>query len=193
MAALYITFEAVRVRLIGKVKFTEDEDDENKMHVDLALRLIEEAEGAVEQALSPRYLAPFQGDGEGAFSGLPDRPTSEILRTLCELQSVIRILETDFGSGTAVQGDKYRESIQKRYDKMVEDLLAKRKDGGVESQGWRYPPLPGLALNYQNTEADDGYMGTVIVANGSESQGYARGQINDPSNSYWNDWNWRPY
>ncbi len=188
MAALYIDFEAVRVRLIGKVKFTEDEDDENKMNVLLAQRLIEEAEGAVELDLSPRYLAPFQQDDGSEFSGLPDRPTKEIIRTVCELKAVIRILETDFGSGTAVQGDKYKESIQKRYDKMVTDLIAKRKDGGQESQGWRYPPLPSLRLNYQNTEADDGYMGSVIVANGSDSQGYARGQINDPSNSYWNGW-----
>lgn len=188
MAIQYTDFEAVRLRLIGKVKFTADEEDENKMYIPLATRLIEEAEGQVEQDLSPRYMAPFQQDDGGAFSGVPARPTSEIIKTLCELQSVIRILETDFGSGTAVQGEKYRESVQKRYAKMVEDLIAKRKDGAVESQGYRYPPLPGLRLNYMNTEADDGYMGSVIVANGSDSQGYAHGQVNDPSRNFWNGW-----
>lgn len=185
---LYITLEDVRVRLIGKVQFTDVEADENKMNETLAEALIDEAEGSVEQNISPRYMAPFQTDSGGDFSALPDRPTKQYLRTLCTLAACIRILETDFGTGTAVNGDKYKDALQKRYDKMVADLLAKRKDGNEESQGFRYPPLPGLRLNYQNTEADDGYMGMAIVANGSDSQGYAHEQVNDPSRNFWNGW-----
>lgn len=182
---LYISLEDVRVRLIGKVRFTTDENDENRMHESLANRLINEAEGHVEYDLSPRYAAPFQTDAGGAFTGLPARPTKETVRTLCEVQAVIRILETDFGRGTVVEADKYVEKLQKRYDGMVERVMKKKTDGGQEAQGWMYPPLPGLRLNYMNTEADDGYMGMVL----STSQGdgdYPRAQINDPSENFWN-------
>jgi len=185
----YITFEDVRLRLIGKVQFTTDVNDDNKMLQALAERLIDEAEGVVEYDLSPRYYAPFQTDAEAPFADLSLNPTKQILKTLCELKAVERILETDFGSGTAVQGDKYMKSVADRYKTMTENLLAKKKDGATDSQGWKYPPLPGLRLNYMNTAADDGYMGSVIVANGSDSQGYARGQVNDPAFNFWNGWN----
>lgn len=155
----------------------------------LAERLIDEAEGMVELDLSPRYFAPFVGDGEGGtYASVPSRPTSEVIRTLCELKACIRILETDFGSGTAVNGDKYKEGLEKRYKEMVERLLAKRKDGSAESQGWMYPPLPGLKLNYMGELSDDGFFGRVLIASGSPSQGYAAGQVNDPGLTFWNGW-----
>lgn len=183
---LYVTFEQVRLRLVGKVRFTEDEGEENLMHVTLAGRLINEAEGQVEQDLSPRYAAPFVTDAGAPFAQLHDRPTKEILRTLCELQACMRILETDFGSGSAANGEKYMAALKKRYDEVTERLLSKRKDGAVTGQGFMYPPLPGLKLNYMNEKADDGYMGTVIVASGSPLPGYASGQINDPAETFWN-------
>lgn len=187
---LYTTFEAVRDRLRGKVRFTDqdrdDEDDDNRMSRRLASRLINEAEGQVEYDLSPRYTAPFQTDAGQPFTLLPLRPTLEFLKTLCELQSCMRILETDFGSGTAMEGDKYTKALQKRYDQMKDQLLAKKKDGAMESQGWRFPPLPGLKLNYMNAAADDGFMGQVIVASGTASMGYPKDQINDPSENFWN-------
>lgn len=183
---LYVTFEAVQLRLVGKVRFSENLDDENRMPVALAKRLINEAEGQVEHDLSPRYAMPFQTDGGDPFAKLPVRPTSEILRTLVELQSVMRILETDFGRGTATDGDNYQKSIKKRYDEIIERLLAKKMDSGHPSAGWAYPPLPGLRLNYMNTEADDGYAGSVIVSSGSRSHGYPNHQVNDPSQNFWN-------
>jgi len=70
---LYITLEDVRLRLIGKVRFTTNPLDENKMSETLANRLIDEAEGQVELDLSPRYAAPFQTVSGTAFSNLPER------------------------------------------------------------------------------------------------------------------------
>lgn len=182
---LYVQLEDVRVRLIGKVKFTTSEDDENKMHEDLANRLINEAEGQVEQDLSPRYAAPFQTSDGTAFRNLPSRPTREILRTLCELKSVIRILETDFGRGTIIDSDKYAVSIQKRYDSIVGQVLGKKKMNGEEAQGFAYPPLPGLKLNWMNSQSDDGFMGAVLTTSQGDG-GYPSKQVNDPSESFWN-------
>lgn len=182
---LYVSFEDVRIRLIGKVRFTESESDENKMQVTLANRLIAEAEGQVELDLSPRYAAPFQTDQGLAFANLPERPTRNILRTLCELMSCIRIMETDFGSGTIVEAEKYISKLRDRYTSIVKDLLIRKTDGGTEAQGFAKPPLTGLKLNYMNELADDGFMGSVL----STSQGdgnFPRAQINDPSENFWN-------
>lgn len=179
----YITFEDVRLRLIGKVRFSDNEDDENRMYVPLATRLIAEAEGQVELDLSPRYIAPFQTDNGTAFKNLPD-VTRERIRTMCELQAVIRILETDFGSGTVVDAEAYSKNIAKRYQKYADQLLEKKTDAGTEASGWKYPPLPCLRLNYMNTEADDGYAGQVLSTSESTA-GYAAKQINDPSLNFW--------
>lgn len=155
------------------------------MSEDLANRLIEEAEGQVEMDLSPRYYAPFQTDDGGAFSTLPDRPTKNILRTLVELMSCIRILETDFGTGTIVDAEPYIEKIRARYDSIVRDLLVRKTDGGQESQGFAKPPLPSLKLNYMNESADDGFMGSVLVTTQGDGS-YPQKQINDPSENFWN-------
>lgn len=185
---MYVKFEQVRLRLVGKVRFTESANDENKMSIELANRLINEAEGQVELDLSPRYAAPFVTDAGAAFSTLPARPTREYITTLCELQAVIRILETDFGSGSATDGEKYTKQIEKRYVQMRDRLLEKKRDRSKEDfgQGWMFPPLPGLKLNYMNTLADDGFAGSVIVASGSPAQGFASGQINSPGENFWN-------
>ena len=180
---LYVRFEDVRLRVVGKILFTPneygDDEDPNKMPVRLANRLIEEAEGDVEHDLSPRYASPFQTDTGDPFSSLPRRPTREMIRTLCELKAVIRFLETDFGRGTAVDGDDYTEKLQKRYDKTVEKLLEKKKSGG-----WAYPPLPSLRLNYMN-EQDDGFSGQILVTSSGDGD-FPREQINDPSENFWN-------
>lgn len=178
----YISDNDVKVRLIGKVRFTESEAEENKMHVTLLKRLIDEAEGQVEYDLSPRYAAPFQTASGGAFKTLPDRPTKEILRTLCELMSVIRVLETDFGRGTAVDGDKYAENIQKRYDAILQKQIERKAEGEL---GFKYPPLPSLMLNAHNMESDDGFLGQVLST--SDGDGAFPGRrINDPSETFFN-------
>lgn len=178
---LYIVREDVRVRLIGKVRFTDNEDEENKMSLRLLDRLINEAEADVEQDLSPRYAAPFQTDSGLPFAKLPLRPTREILRTLCELKAVIRVLETDFGAGTVVDAAKYAESIGTRYQAMLDKHMAKKKEG----LGWAYPPLPGLAFNYMNTEADDGYAGMVLSTSRGDGD-FPAERIQNPSQSWWN-------
>lgn len=182
--ALYITREDVQVRLIGKVRFTELDSDENRMSIVLLDRLINEAEGDVELDLSPRYMAPFQTDAGTHYRNLPARPTKEIIRTLCELKAVIRVLETDFGYGTVVDGEKYKKEQEKRYSTIINRLLEKKKHGGEES-GWKYPPLPSLMLNYMNTEADDGYMGMVLSTSKGDGS-FPSDRINDPSESFFN-------
>lgn len=182
---LYIRDEDVKVRLIGKVRFTDDFEDENRMHILLLKRLINEAEGQVEQDLSPRYEAPFVTDAGDAFRNLPERPTKEILRTLCELQAVIRVLETDFGKGTVVDADNYAKQYRERYQEIINKLLKRKEEGYSTQVGWLYPPLSGLKLNYMNTEADDGYSGMVLST--SESDGdYAASRINDPAETFLN-------
>lgn len=183
MAILYTKVNDVKLRLAGKVRFTDDPDTEpDKMPNALLKRLISEAEGDVEHDLSPRYIAPFQTIDGTAFSNLPERPTRDVIRTLAELKSVVRVLETDFGSGTAVNGDNYAESTQKRYDKMIGKLLEKRP--GSFNQ-WAYPPLPSLRLNYMNEPADDGYAGRILVTSQGDG-GFPAKQINDPSENFWN-------
>lgn len=185
---LYISFEDVRVRLIGKVRFTDLEDDDSgRMHISLANRLIAEAEGQVEYDLSPRYSAPFETVDGQPFANLPERPTKNFLRTMCELKSVIRILETDFGSGSAVDGESYMKNLVKRYEEMLAQLTERKKDGGGIGQGFQFPPLPGLRLNYMNEEADDGFMGTVLVTTEGDGD-YPAKQINNPGKNFFNRW-----
>lgn len=179
---LYIKDEDIRVRLLGKVKFTDDEDDENRMHVSLLRRLIEEAEGEVEFDLSPRYATPFTTWEGLRFDKLLTRPadrrTSNVLRTLCELMACVRVLETDFGRGSNVNGEAYAERLRARYNDLIEKIMARKEDGS--GTGWKYPPLPGLKLAYHNSAADDGFQGMVIVTSNSTTDDYPSQTINDP-------------
>lgn len=180
---LYHKFEDVRVRLIGKVRFTEDASEENRLQIALAKRLMNEAEGQVEHDLSPRYLAPFQTEEGKPFGSLPLRPTQEVIRTLCELQSCIRILENDFGDGTVVDASKYIEKLQERYKQQVEERLMKRMEDALR---WAYPPIPGLRLNWHNTEADTGYAGRVLnSSDGDNRDAFPKARINAPSETFW--------
>lgn len=180
----YISLEDVRIRLTGKVRFTEDSKKDNEMSVALAHRLINEGEGQVELDLSPRYAAPFQTTDGRSFKDLPDRPTREVLRTLCEIQGVMKILDVDFGRGTTVNAGNYYETLEKRYNKTIESLL-KRRDG--YGSGWALPPLTGLRLAAHNQAADDGFAGMVLVAGSGDNGGsYPAARINDPSTTFWN-------
>jgi len=179
----YISIEDIRIRLVGKVRFTDDPKKENEMSLALAQRLINEGEGQVEMDLSPRYAAPFQTADGTAFKNLPDRPTREVLRTLCEIQGVMKILDVDFGRGTTVNAASYYDRLEARYKSMVGDLLKRRDDYG---SGWMLPPLPGLMLAAHNQTADDGYAGMVLVAGSGDNGGsYPARRINDPSQTFW--------
>lgn len=181
----YVKRADIIVRLQSKVKFDESGADQSKMSYELLDRLISEAETQVELDLSPRYEVPFKGVNDEAFGVLPVH-TRDIIRTLSELQSVIRVLETDFGRGTSIDGERYTKPISDRYNSLINDKLLKKKMAKEddESNQWKYPPLPSLKLAYFNTEADDGYMGMVI--NTSRGIGsYPIEQINSPGENWW--------
>lgn len=180
----YINTEQVKIRVNGKVRFTDNPDDpldRNKMPLPLLIRLISEAESQVEFDLSPRYHAPFQGTSGEAFDRLPE-PTKGTIKTLCELQSVMRVLETDFGSGSATDASKYMEKLEKRYKDWMEKLLERRKD----EQRWKYPPLPGVKLSYFNELGDTGFQGRVFNTSQFNDGDYPAAQINDPSENWYN-------
>lgn len=180
----YINTDAVIVRLRGKVKTTDDpEANPDRLPLALLNRLINEAEGQVEWDLSTRYAAPFQGYCGEPFARLPERPTQEILRTLCELLAVIRVLETDFGRGSVVDASKYSESTSARYGKMMESLIEIRQ-GSFNI--FRRPPLPGLKPNYMVSQSDNGFAGYVTRTDDVEHVGRPDMQINDPFQTYWN-------
>lgn len=180
----YITDEDVKVRLIGKVRFSEDPEEKNTMHISLLRRLISEAESEVELDLSPRYEVPFQTVEAAPYRALP-QTTRDIIRTLCELQAVRRVLETDFGRGTIVSGDAYMDKLEQRYNKIIERLMERWNE--KVRPGWKYPPLKGLMLGYFNTEADDGYAGMPINVTPSGDEGrFPSTRINEPSESWWN-------
>lgn len=186
----YIKFEDVRLRLIGKVLFTDDENSENRMYKPLAIRLIDEAEGQVETDLSPRYAAPFINSNGGPFSTIPARPTANLIRTLCELKSVIRILETDFGSGTAVDAEKYIKNIAARYKDIVENNILKKVKGAEDQRQFAFPPLPGLKKAWHNTEADDGYpgLGPLVTSDRGHDMDIMQDRLSDPSQDFFSAW-----
>jgi hypothetical protein len=188
----YITSEAVIVRLRGKVKVTADpEAEQDRMPLLLLNRLINEAEGQVEQDLSGRYQAPFQTIGGEPFGKLPAHPTQEIIRTLCELLSVVRVLETDFGRGSAVDGSKYADSCEKRYNRIIWGDSEKKVPGLVTVRENSFnifvtPPLPGLRSNYQMSAVDTGFAGYVGRTDDTGHGAYPSFQINDPAENFWN-------
>jgi hypothetical protein len=182
---LYISLLDVKNRLIGKVSFDDDGDDPNRMSAQLANLLINQAEGDVELELSPRYAAPFQTDNGAPFQNLPSRPTRQIIRTLCLNKAVMYILDTDFGRGSAINGEEYSKGLQKQYDWIVERAIGIIGKEEVDAyRQWKYPPLPGLMLNYMNT-SDDGFAGQVFIT-GSGEGAYAAESVNDPSTTFWN-------
>lgn len=186
---LYIQLADVKVRLTGKVEFDDAGTDPNRMSAQLANVLINQAEGDVELELSPRYAAPFQTDSGQPFANLPPRPTKQIIRTLCLNKAVLYILATDFGRGSIVNGEEYAKSLDKQFDWLADRCMllrgeAKRGDGNGNEGSWKYPPLPGLMLNYQNT-ADDGFYGQIYHATAGEGA-YAGGAVNDPGKTFWN-------
>lgn len=182
---LYHRLAQVKIRLAGKVRFTEDPDgDQDKMGLNLARELMNEAEAQVELDLSPRFMAPFQTDAGAPFCELPLRPTQNYIRTMCELLSCVRILETDFGSGTAVNGEAYSKTLTERYKAMVDRLMEKVDK---ETRQWSHPPLPGLRLALFNKEADDGYIGMPIHVSTSDGiDDYPQRRINSPGQTIWN-------
>ena len=188
--AKYISTNDVEVRLLGKVRFTDDDTDEKQFSRTLLKRLINEAEGQVERDLSPRYFAPFQtidpADplgtlGDASFDKLPST-TKETLRTMCELMGVLRVLETDFGRGGANDAKAYKDNQQKRYDAMITRELARRSKMEDSPGEWLAPPLKGLYLADHNS-TEDGTYGAILVTTRGEGD-FPSHQITDPSENF---------
>lgn len=188
----YISQEAVLVRLRGKVKVTDDpEMNPDRLPTALLNRLILEAEGQVEQDLSQRYAAPFQRTDGAPFPALPEAPTKNMIRTLCELLSVVRVLETDFGRGSSNDASKYADSSQKRYDKMIWGDEEKKIPGLVTLRPNTFnvfltPPLPGLRSAPHAAAVDTGFAGYVTRSDDHGHGSYPVQQINSPEENYWN-------
>lgn len=181
----YITNESVLIRLRNKVKTTTCPDQEpDRLPVALLTRLVLEAEGQVEMDLSERYESPFQAMDCSPFSALPDT-TQNILRTLCELLGVIRVLETDFGKGSGINADAYTKISQDRYDKLIVKLLSRRSKDDPFTP-FIYPPLPQLKTNYHMRQVDTGFYGYVARSDDGGHGGFPVKQINDPEQTFWN-------
>lgn len=178
----YMNVDAIMKRLEGKVRFAAPGDtDPNKLGGQLLNSLLNEAESQLEIDLMMRYELPFQGQG-GTFSELPDT-TRLFLTTIAELLGTIRILETDFGRGTSANAEKYVSALQKRYEKMVKDLMEIKEKS---YQTWLRPPLAGLKLAYSN-QGDTGFRGRVHNTTTIRHEAdYAYKQINSPGEDWFN-------
>lgn len=181
---LYITREDIELTTKGKIRFTDDEKNEERMQYRLLDRLIDEAEADVELALSPRYAGPFQGPNGEPFPKIKvgvGRTAHNLIRMLCRYRCVQHILDTDFGRGSALDGEEFTRQYSREYKKLTEQLVDKR-DG--EGTGWKYPPLQGLKLAWHNAMADDGFQGMVMST--TEDSNFSAARINDPSENFWN-------
>lgn len=179
----YVKESDIEARLAGKVRLTDDPESEpDKMPRALFAQLIEEAESQVEVDANERYYAPFQTIAGGAFSTIPEM-SKRIIIQLVRLQCVVRVLETDFGSGGSTDGDKYKASVEKRYKEGVASLLERRDLSGGTFQ-WKRPPLPGMRLAAHNALGDTGFAGAILVTSSGDGD-YPGKQINDPSENFW--------
>lgn len=174
----YINEYDVETRLLGKVRFTDVDEDENKFPRRLLKRLIKEAEGQVERDFSPRYAAPFRGSNEEAFKTLPST-TVETLRTACELMAVIRVLGNDFGRGSVSDGGAFKKEASRLYKNILERELKKRPGSEDAFGAWAYPPMDGLMTHDVNA-TDDGGHGAILVSGRGDGD-FPSKQITDPS------------
>ncbi len=172
----YITAADVEIRLTGKVRFTDDPNETDKMQRTLLKRLTKEAEGRVERLLARRYAAPFQGLNGEDFKTLPST-TQETIRTMCELMTVIRVLGNDFGAGTVNDGSKYKAEQEKLFGEMLKTEMDQRQEGSAAQ--WVNPPMDGLKTSLVNA-TDDGRHGTVMNTNGLREHSISD-HITDPS------------
>lgn len=173
----------VELRLRGKVRFTDDDTDENKFSRKLLERLCIEGERALERIMSPRYAAPFQGPNGEAFNTLPET-TQETMRTMAELIGVLRVLATDFGRGTVNNADAFTKSQKDLFKEMAERELQQLEEGHYGA--WKYPPLDGLKLSDRNA-TDDGTAGAIIVTSRMDGESdFPLKQITDPSENFLN-------
>ncbi len=178
MAIKYCDSDMVLRKLLNKVRITEDPDSNpDLMSEELFQQLIEEAEALVELDLSPRYTSPFQTVDETPFAELPET-TKMYLKSLCEMKAALHVMSFDFGAASS--DDKYSQKLEKMYDKF-KDRAMELRSGTYNT--YKFPPLPGLMLNYHNHAADDGYNGEVLSTTRHDGA-YAAAQINNPAHTF---------
>lgn len=191
---IYTTMDSVKVRLHSKVQFQEGaEPEDGELPTALLAQLIRDAETQVEQELRGRYAIPFQNAKGGDFHTLPDS-SQRALRVAIDSQAVMMILSTDFGRGSATDGSKYYDDLDKAYNKLIKRLLGRDEqaedyevDKGNDFRS-KTPPLEDVKLARSNSKADDGYRGKIINGDASltDAVSYAEGQLNNPSLSFRN-------
>lgn len=180
---MYTTVDSVKARLTNKVQFQSGKKPiDGELPDELLCQIISDAETDVEMALRGRYAIPFRSIAKGNFSGLPDH-TKRAIRKAVDYKAAVLVLETDFGRGTAVDGDNYSKNLKNQYKEAVSLLM------GVDLQAKNLervkvaPPLEDLMLAKSNAKADDGFRGTIINTDASPdgAEQYAADQVNDPS------------
>jgi len=177
----YVTAAEIKKRCAGKIYFADTDDDDNAVGPTLLDEIIAEAEAQVETRLSVRYAIPFVHKSGSAFSTLSTN-TQTVIKSLVRSESVRRLLDTDFGRGTAVEGAKYARQQYEVFEMQANRLVERRE--GTFGQ-FLYPPLVDLALAPHNSEADDGYAGRIYLTS-DEPGDFASRQMPDPGESFWN-------
>lgn len=189
---IYTSFESVKLRLVNKVQFQADPKtiQDGELPDALLGQLIVDAETAVEQDLRGRYAIPFRSIRTGKFKDLPDHSNRAVRRAV-DLRAVMEVLNTDFGRGTAVDGENYSKNADKEYKSYICTLLGYDPESRTDERHKRFrfsPPLDDMMLAPTNREADDGYKGRIINTDASrnDATSYAEDQINNPAASYVN-------
>lgn len=186
---IYTTIDNVKVRLANKVQFQSNSSyvQDGEIPDSLLTQLIVDSETEVEQDLRSRYAVPFRSKRTGTWMGLPDH-SQRALRTSIDIKCVINILDTDFGRGTHINADSYKQNLEKHYEIYIKKLLGRDFEGDNEKRDrFRFsPPLDDLMLSYTNQKADDGFKGMILNTDEDRhnAESYARDQINNPSRSY---------
>lgn len=177
----YITADELKIRCAGKVKFATDDTDSNAVGPTFLADIIAEAEALVEMRLSIRYAVPFVGTAGAAFSALSVH-TRALIKGLIFSEAIRRLIDYDFGRGSAVEGGKYAEQQMRVFEAQMGRLVAYRE--GQFGQ-FLYPPLVDLALAPHNDQADDGYAGQIYVTSDGPGE-YAAAQMPSPGETLWN-------
>lgn len=191
----YITLQAVKRDLDGKVQFSND----NPKYVsdNDVLNNIQSGEGWVERILSRQYIVSPQLTGvdingnDIPFNEITPMSTIYDIQKLCLLKTCIFLMETEFGKSEGVRGQSYRDNYIERLKDLEHDIIGIDQISGQ----YLYPPLPGLKLDPQSAFYQAGIpfprvsvMGSCPVSHiGRLNQRAIQGQVNPFRNWFYNN------